>query len=127
MKRLSPFPERLRNTFEPAERGVIGVVDNQLDLCAEQGLRLDWQDDRCRVFPLGAGSHETTELPLPKSVFRAIVARTATLCNERAAHSVSLYGGEGELSVGTASPTRFRVALTNTPSTQTLEIRHIDQ
>ncbi len=35
-----------------------------------------------------------------KSVFRAILARVATLCNEQSANSVSPYGGQGELVVG---------------------------
>jgi hypothetical protein len=125
MNDLSPFPERLRRAFEPTPRGVVGLVDNLLDLCRQQGLQLHWQANRCLVRPLGAEPQELAELPLPKSVFRAILARIASLCNERTPNSVSPYGGEGELSVGTGPPTVFRVAFTNTPGEQGLEVRRL--
>jgi hypothetical protein len=117
--------EHLQRTFEPGRRGVVGLVDDLLSLCREQGLQLDWQADRCRVRPLGARPQESTEVALPKSVFRAILARMAALCNERVPDSVSPYGGEGELSVGTSPPTIFRVAFTNTPGEQRLEVRRL--
>jgi hypothetical protein len=47
----------------------------------------------------------------------------AALCNEQALHSVSPYGGESELSIGTNPPAIFRVAFTNTASEQRLELR----
>src|SRR5262249_56235813 len=70
----------------------------------------------------GARRQEWTEVSVPKSVFRAILARVAALCNEHAPNSVSPYGGEGEISVGTNPPTLFRVAFTNTPGEQRLEV-----
>ncbi len=123
MNHASPFPERLQRAFEPDRRGVVGLVDDLLSLCREQGLQLDWQANRCRVRPLGAQPQESTEVPLPKSVFRAILARMAVLCNERIPDSVSPYGGEGELSICTNPPTVFRVAFINTPGEQRLEVR----
>jgi hypothetical protein len=68
-------------------------------------------------------SKESTDVPLPKSVFRAILARLAALCNERTPNSVSPYRGEGECSVGTNPPVVFRVAFVNTPGEQRLEVR----
>jgi hypothetical protein len=65
------------------------------------------------------------ELPLPKSVFRAILARLAAMCNERIPDSVSPYGGEGELSVGTDPPAIFRVAFTNTAGGQRLDVSRL--
>src|SRR5207249_3660110 len=121
MNHLSPFPERLRRVFTPTQRGVVGLVDDLLDSCREQGLQLGWHGNRCHVRPIGAEPQESVEFPLPKSVFRAILARLATLCNEQSPNSVSPYGGESELSVGTNPPTVFRVAFTNTPSEQELE------
>jgi hypothetical protein len=123
MNHLSPFHERLQRAFEPTSHGVVGLVDNLLGLCREQELELDWQEDKCRVRPLAAGPRVSMEIPLQKSVFRAILARMASLCNERTPDSVSPYGGEGELSVNTSPPTLFRVAFTNTQSEQRLEIR----
>src|SRR3954447_20214829 len=123
MNDLSPFPHRLQRAFEPNERGVVGLVDNLLDLCREQGLQLGWRDPRCHVRPLGPGPQESVELPLPKSAFRAILARLAALCNEQSPGSVSPYGSEGELSIGTNPSAVFRVAFTNTPGEQVLELK----
>jgi hypothetical protein len=125
MNQTSRFSEQVRKAFEPTGGGVVGLVDALLDLCPEQGLRLDWQAARCRVRPLGAGPHEWIEIPLPKTVFRAVLARMARLCNERIPDSVSPYGGEGELSVGTDPPTVFRVAFANTPGEQRLEVERL--
>jgi hypothetical protein len=123
MNDLSPFPDRLQRAFVPTQRGLAGLVDDLLGLCQEQGIQLDWRANRCRVRSLGAEPQESTEIPLPKSVFRAILARLAALCNERIPGSVSPYGGEGELSVGTNPRTVLRVAFTNTPGEQELELR----
>ena len=49
--------------------------------------------------------------------------RLAALCNEQSPGSVSPYGGEGELSIGTNPSAVFRVAFTNTPGEQVLELR----
>jgi hypothetical protein len=125
MNNLSPFSERLQSAFEPNRGGVVGLVDDLLSLCREQGLQLDWQANRCRVGPLGSQSQEWTEIPLPKSVFRAILARMAALCNQRVPNSVSPYGGEGELTVCTDPPTVFRVTFTNTPGEQRVEVRRV--
>jgi hypothetical protein len=122
MKNQAPFPERLQRTFAPTHRGVIGVVDDLLGLCREQGLELTWHANKCQVRPLGTGPQEATEVPLQKSVFRAILARLAALCNERSPNPVSPYRGEGEFSVGTSPPAVFRVAFTNTPGEQRVEV-----
>jgi hypothetical protein len=123
MSNLALFPEQLQRVFRPTGRGVVGIVDELLVLCRDEGLQFDWQAGQCRVRPLGAEPAESTEVPLPKSAFRAILARVAALCNERTPGSVSPYGGEGELLVGTDSPAVFRVAFTNTPDEQRLEVR----
>jgi hypothetical protein len=124
MNNSSPFSDRLQRAFNPADRGVIGLVDDLLELCRGQGLQLDWHANQCRVRPLGSGPREAIEIPLPKSVFRAVVARIAALCNERLPNSVSPYGGEGELAVDTNPPSIFHVAFTNTPGEQRLELRY---
>ncbi len=102
--------------------GVIGMVDDLLRLCPETGMRLDWKADVCRIHCFAHGSEEATDLPLRKAVFRAILARIAVLCNEHASNSVSPYGGESELSIGTNPPMVFRVSFANTPAEQTLEL-----
>lgn len=57
-------------------------------------------------------------IPLPKSVFRALLARLAALCNERKPNSVSPYGGTGEVVIEGAPPKVIRVWFTNTPAEQ---------
>ena len=111
-----------RDAYEHPARGVVGLVDDLLRLCQEQGLHLDWQGDSCRVRSLTRGTEEVLTTPLRKSVFRAVLARVATLCNERSPNSISPYRGQGELTVG-ADPSRVvRVGLVNNPSEQRLEL-----
>jgi hypothetical protein len=120
---IRSFSEQLQRVFSPADRGVVGLVDDLLRLCQGQGLQFDWHANQCRIRPLGPEPREAAEIPLPKSVFRAILARMTVLCNERMPNSVSPYGGAGELSVDTNPPTVFQVAFTNTPREQRLEVR----
>jgi hypothetical protein len=122
MNKIPSFPERLQEAFSPTSRGVIGVVDELLGLCREQGLQLGWHANQCQVREVGKEPQNSTELPLPKSVFRAILARVAALCNERSPDSISPYGGEGELSVGTNPPEILHVVFTNTPDEQRMVV-----
>jgi hypothetical protein len=71
------------------------------------------------------GEQESTDLSLPKSAFRAILARLATLCNERVPDSVTPYGGEGQVLAGSNPPGVFRVAFKNTPDEQCLEMQYL--
>jgi hypothetical protein len=119
------FPSLIRRAFEPGERGVVGLVDDLLGFCGERGLRLDWQDDQCRVHWLGLEPNDFAEIPLGKSVFRAMLARIAALCNERTPNSVSAYGGEGELSIPTDRPAVFHVEFANTPGEQWMEVARV--
>jgi hypothetical protein len=122
MSTASQASEVLRRTLLHPSRGVVGLVDDLLTVCREQGLQLDWQGNRCRVRSVGGDGEEVMDVPLRKSVFRAILARVAVLCNERAPNSVSPYGGRGELSAGTNPPAVFRVTFANTPAEQKLEL-----
>ncbi len=112
----------LQSVFESPTRGVVGLVDDLLRMCPAQGLQLDWHADRCRIRSVDNGSQDVLTLPLRKSVFRAILARVATLCNERSAGSVSPYGGQGELVVDDDLPTTWKVSFTNTTEKQKLEL-----
>src|SRR5262245_27881740 len=122
MNTAPEFADAIRHTLRNPTRGVIGVVEDVLALCGEYGLQLDWQAGRCRVRPPGGDLQEVLDVPLRKSVFRAILARIAALCNERAPKSVSPYGGQGQLSVGANPPALFRVVFVNTPAEQRLEL-----
>jgi hypothetical protein len=116
------IPEQIRHALTTPTGGVLGLVDDLLMVSREQGLSLDWRSDHCRVRFPGGDSPASIEVPLRKSVVRAALARIAVLCNERSPNSVSPYGGQGELSVGTDPATVLRVAFVNTPDEQRLEL-----
>jgi hypothetical protein len=102
--------------------GVVGAVDELLRIYAEHSLQLDWQADRCRLHFLADGSEVLIDKPLRKSVFRAVLARLATLCNQQRPGSVSPYGGQGELSLGGGVQSSLGVSFVNTPDEQRLSL-----
>jgi hypothetical protein len=122
MSTSSTLTKLLHAELDHPSRGVVGLVDELLRQCPEEGFRLDWQANGCRILAFNDGSEELLEKPLSKSVFRAILARIAALCNERTPNSVSPFGGKGELEVGTAPPEIFRVEFVNTPDDQGLAL-----
>ena len=127
MNNPSSSLEVFGQVFRPTQRGVAGLVDDLLRLCPEPGLELDSSADRCRVRSIGAEPEESAEVPLPESVFRAVLARLAALCNERDPGSVSPYGGEGELMVGVDPSAICRVAFTNTSSAHQVRLTRIQK
>jgi hypothetical protein len=122
MNTTSQISGAIRGVFERPTRGVVGLVDDLLRLCREQSLRLEWQSDHCHIRSLNGGSDESFDQPLRKSIFRAMLARVAALCNERNPRSVSPYGGKGELSIDADPPTSFRVTFANTSDELWLEL-----
>ncbi|HUY88826.1 MAG TPA: hypothetical protein VMV10_08845 [Pirellulales bacterium] len=126
------FADRVQVVFRPTERGVVGLVDDLLGLCRLYQLRINFRDDRCCVRHLGADAQESFEIPVPKSVFRAALARTAAICNEQHPESVTPYRGEGTIAVlppvsscsekGVAPSTCY-VSFINTPRDQHFEMR----
>lgn len=115
------FAERVRLAFSPTPRAILGLVDDLLELCREQPLSLIFRDGNCVVRTAGDVNH-SVEVPLPRSAFRAVLARVAVLCNEQRPNSVSPYGGTGEVCIGNDSRTTLRVVFTNTPEEQRLEV-----
>lgn len=129
MTQSPPFDECVRQAFLPTPRGVVGLVDDLLGLCRAHQLRLRFADGQCSVGWLGADETEALHVPLPKSVFRAALARVAALCNEQRPGSVTPYRGEGEVVVPSpdspnfASPSTCHVSFINTPAEQQLDMR----
>jgi hypothetical protein len=95
-------------------------VDDLLAACPEHGLQLGWQAGCCRVRSLGSNGEVVLDVPLRKSIFRAILARVAAVGNERAASSVSPYGGGTEITASGTTAPRFQATFTNTTSEQKL-------
>lgn len=111
--------ERLRRAFEPGPRGALGLTDELLAAAREGAIRCEWQGGTVRVTPVGA---EPFDVALPKSAFRAVLARVAALCNERRAGSVTPYRGDAEVLAGDP-PAPVFVAFVNTPDDQRLDAR----
>lgn len=106
--------------FRPTARGVVGLVDDLLAACRGGSLDLRHEDGRCLVRRAGG---EAVEVPLPRSAFRAVLARVAALCNERLPGSATPYCGEGELADPADPPAVFRAVFVNTPDEQHLQLR----
>lgn len=122
MSTTSQLTESLHRILENPNRGVVGLVDDLLKMCQKGRLRLDWTADRCRVCSFGGAREEVIDLPLRKSVFRAILARIATLCNEHTPNSVSPYGGKGKLLIDASPSAVFKVTFVNSSTEQKLEL-----
>ena len=122
MSIASPIAEALRNALTLPRHGVIGLVDDLLAMCQKHDLQIDWQNDRFRIRCSGGTGEELTDLLIRKSVFRAVLARIAALCNEKNPNTVSLYGGRCEWMTGESPPRVLRVLFTNTSAEQRLEL-----
>jgi hypothetical protein len=111
--------ERLRRAFEPGPRGALGLADALVAAAREGAIRCVWVGGCVRVTPADG---EPFDVTLPKSVFRAALARVAALCNEHRPGSVTPYRGDAPLLAGDP-PAPVFVAFVNTPDEQRLDAR----
>jgi hypothetical protein len=118
----SQASDEIRRILQNPAGGFVGLVDDLLTLCVARGLQLDWHPDRCRVRTGESDWEELSDVTLRKSVFRAVLARVATLCNEFAPDSVSPYGGTGQLVLPSRPGAVVQVGFVNTPDAQELRI-----
>jgi hypothetical protein len=112
----------LREIIVHPTGGVVGLVDALFELCARQGLHLDWRADQVHVRVDGGGWETVTGVAIRKSVFRAVLARVAELCVRHSPGAVSPYGGQAELALPN-NEGRLAVTFTNTSQEQLLQIR----
>jgi hypothetical protein len=122
MNTLSQQTENLNRIIISPSDGVVGLVNDLLQFCDEHQLQLHWEANRCRIRSKGGDWEELSELSIRKSVFRAVLARIATICNEQSPNSVSPYCGQAELAIGENPQKVLKVTFTNTPSEQKLEL-----
>ena len=141
----------LREVLAHPARGIAGLVEELLLVCARHDLELDWRPECLRVRSRGGDWEELSGTSVRPSVFRAILARVAVLCNEFK-HSdfepepVSPYGVDGDClatlaisapdsmaclldgsnsarsSAGVESPIEFNIQFSNTPARQSLKL-----
>ena len=114
--------DRLGRALANPSLGVLGLVDELLAVASQQAVRLDWQAGRCRVSSPEGGPLDRIDVPLQKSVVRAVLARVAALCNERNPDSVSPYGGQGEISMRTDPSKTIQAMFVNTPEEQRVDM-----
>lgn len=118
---LSPFSERIQFVFQPDNRGVVGIVDELLAAYGSEGLKLTWEQGYCQVQTLA--DPQFASVSLPKSVFRALLARIAALCNEHCLDSVSPYGGQGVFKASDETAMQYRAEFANTIEQQWVVIQ----
>lgn len=122
MKTTSQVADHLRQALLHPAGGVVGLLDGLLFECHKYRLQLVCQADCCRFrFPDGEWE-DLNDMSLGRSVFRAILARLASLCNEQVPNSVSPYAGQAQLIVGRNPSSLIRVRFSNTPANQMLEL-----
>lgn len=117
-----PYLNELRECVLHPTNAIVGLVDDVLKLCRLHRLQINWRDNRCRVKPIAEDIEEVLEFPLRTSVFRAILARIATLCDEQNPGTFSPYGGNGILVDGTDVTTKLEASWVNTTGEQRLTI-----
>jgi hypothetical protein len=122
MKTIAQISEILRSILTQPTGGVVGLVDELLQVTLENGLQLDWRPDQFRFRARGGDWEELADFGLRKSVFRAILARVAALCNEQASIPLSPYEGRGDLTVSPSNTAVVHVNYVNDASNQRLEI-----
>jgi hypothetical protein len=125
MSHQASLPERLSRALANPNGGVLGLVDELLAVSREQDIQLAWQAGRCQVSFPNSEPPGRIELPLPRSVVRAALARVAVLCNQRSPNSVSPYGGQGEVVVDADPAKAIRATFVNTPEEQSLELASV--
>ena len=117
--------DHLRQAFASPVNGVVGLVDELLAVAREQNVWIGWANEKCQVFLRSYYPAFAFEVPVPKSAFRAVLARVATLCNQCAPNSVTPYGGVGSVQIpGTAET--LHVRFMNTPDKQSLELSPVE-
>jgi hypothetical protein len=122
MNAASQLSGTIRDILTQPTGGIAGLVESLLAVCQKHGLQIQWQSGCCRFRSFEGYWEELTDVPMRKSVFRAILARLAVLCNERVPNAVPPYGGQCELPTGENSPILLRISFTNTPAEQKLEL-----
>jgi hypothetical protein len=107
--------------LNPTHRGVVGLTEQLLQACVGGAVEFERVGDRCVCRWTEGGEIQEAPVPFSPAAFRTILARVATLCGERSPETVSPYGGEGEVVVGTSE---VLVRFINTPSAQKLDVKN---
>lgn len=97
MNDTSQVLKEIEESLTEGPRNVVELVDDLLPTFQKQAMVLKWNDGKCCFHCLPDGALDSRGVPIPRSVFRSVLARMAVLCNQNVPDSVTPYGGEGEL------------------------------
>jgi|SRR6516162_547466 hypothetical protein len=122
MNKVSQISETLSRIIHDPTGGVVHLVDNLLAVCRDEGLCVEWQNKHLSARSIDRNWSESLKVSIPDSVFRAILARVAVLCNAQKPGSVTPYGGTTDLVLDSDSQTALSVAFVNTASEQRLDL-----
>ena len=121
MSTTDQLSEALLSILAQPEGGIVELVDQLLTFCGEHGLELDCHAEQWRFRSPDGDWEELSSVRFNKSVFRAILARLAALCNEQTPNSASPYGGKCNLSFRGCATT-MDVTFVNTLESQHFEL-----
>jgi hypothetical protein len=109
MRNQASVSERLSHALATPSGAVLELVDELLAVSHEHDLQLVWQVGCYRVRFLDGGAVARVEVPLQKSVIRAVLAS----------------GGKSEVAVEADLAKVIRVRFVNTPEEQNLELTSV--
>jgi len=121
MNATTSYLDELQALLLQPTRSIIEIVDRLLSISLEHHLQIDWRENTLRVHQ-GDGDWEQLKVSIRKSIFRAILARLATLANESTPNSVSLYEGRGKVSVSDHPDLLIHFSFSNSLGDQWLEL-----
>ncbi len=122
MPPISTTCDDIQAVLSRPSNGIVGIVDQLLTIARDHGLRLNWRQDHCEVEIRGPQRNDLLNISMENSVFRAILARSATVCRGDDGESLSPYGGRGTVNCGGDSTKCIRAVIANTPAEQRLEL-----
>ena len=114
--------DRLTRALIQPVGGVVGLVDELITVSRQQRIELTWHVDLCQIALTSTNPPAEITVPMSRAVFRAMLARIATLCNASHPDSVSPYGGRGELVCGSDPALTVAVIFENTTDQQSLKL-----
>lgn len=128
MSNASDSLRKLTSIFEstPYPGGLAGILSAVLTVCAEENLHLSWHAHELHVKD-ASGNESVIKTEMRVSLFRAILARVASIHEPDTADVINPYLGTGFLRVGGVAPALLKIRFTNTPQLQRLDISPTEQ
>ena len=118
----SPSLDRIRRALTEPSDGAVGIVHELLAIARETDIHIDWHEGNCRVHLAANRPVDRIEVPLPKAVFRAALARIAAIRVELESVTFSPYGGQGPIVFDPQSARHVFARFINTADQQCLAI-----